>query len=547
MTLVVGRRGCLLFGGLHVVPLGVGRIGVFPELIVVAGRHLDVALDAVDELVVVHVGGPELVVVLLRAVAVVASARVVVLVCLFRHAHLAFALRMVVAQRQMHVEVGQEVEAVVGVETAHEARHVGRRFVVVQQADRIARCAGDGHAVGIGRLIVAQERVVARIDWSARIVSCTAPDGVGVGETGVAVGLLEVDIEFQVVVEQCGRQRKAAGVARHIVGLEDAVLIAVAERQAVGQHAELAGDAQIVVGTESGLEDFVVPVGVNIRVEQRLLAVCAIGRNQTDHVVAAYHVGRLGARLQRIGGREGDFRLLAVGALLGRDDDDAVRCTRAVDCGRCGILQDGHALDVVRVDERQEVATAAHAAAHLHRHTVEHDERVVGGIERCTSTDSDCAAGRWRSAAVHDLHAAHLAVDELLGRIDDALVEVLAAHARHRTCQVALALHAVADDDGLLQDSLVLLQLNLDAARCRDRHGLRLVAHERHADGLCAATQRQREVAVVVCNHALRAAHFGDGCANQGLSCFIGHSARQFSALGQCDGRNEQQQAQDAE
>ena len=74
--------------------------------------------------------------------------------------------------------------------------------------------------------------------------------------------------------------------------------------------------------------------------------------------------------------------------------------------------------------------------------------------------NSSANINRWGATAVDDLHAAHLAVDQLFGRVDDALVEVLAAHIRDGAREVALSLHAIADGHGLLE--YVLIRFHLD-------------------------------------------------------------------------------------
>ena len=72
------------------------------------------------------------------------------------------------------------------------------------------------------------------------------------------------------------------------------------------------------------------------------------------HVLAHHAQGMLVVHVEVRGGR-------ALVALLGGDYDNAVGCARTVDGGGGGVLEDGEALDVVRVDGRQGVAGAAHA------------------------------------------------------------------------------------------------------------------------------------------------------------------------------------------
>ena len=452
VTLVVSGRRCLLFLRVGVVQFEVGGVGVFPILIVVAHGDVDVALDVFEVFVVVEVDRCEAVGVLLRAVVVVAALGQVVLVGRRRHEDVAFAPRIVESQGDMGVEFGQEVEAVVGIQAPHIAPHVARGMVVFEQSQRVGRGTGDGHAVGIGRLVISEERFLSRTDGREGAVGGPAPERERVGEAVVAARGFGVDDQFQVIVEQRGREREASRVPGHVVGAQNAVLVAVAERQAVRQEAaQLAGYTYIIVGAEGLSVDHVVPIGVDIGVEQRLLGVRPLRVHQVVHLSAAHHGGRPGPVRHRVGRGEADAGAARCGPFLGRDEDDAIGSARSVDGGGGRILEDCHVLDVVRIDQRQEVAAATDARAHLHGHAVEHDERVVAGIERSSAADADGASGRRRAAAADDLHAAHLAVDELFGRIDHALVEVLAAHVAHRAREVALALHAIADDDHLAE------------------------------------------------------------------------------------------------
>ena len=476
MTLVVGGGCRLHLCRLSVVQLGVGGISVFPCLVIVTGRDLDVALDAVEVSAIIEIECKEPVAVPLRTVAVVAASCVVILVGFVWHIDVSPAARPVIAERKVGMESRQETEAVVRIEAADGTVDFACGVIVVKQSGRIPRGTVDRDAVGIGRLIVAEESIAAGIHRRAGIVRGTAPDGLRIGKTVVAASAFQIDVQLEAVIQEHGSERDAAGVAGHVVGPQYTVLAARTERQTVRYRTSPAGDAEVVVRSESGMEYFFVPVGVDTVVEQRLLAVIAVSAHQTVQLVTCNHVSRPGGSLEGVRRGERDLRADGTGALLGGDDDDTVGGTRSVDGRRGRILEDGHALDVVRIDETQEVSAAGNRPADLHGHAIEDNQRVVGRIERRTATDADRTAGRRRTAAADNLHTAHLAVDKCLGRIDDTLVEILAVHTRHRTGQVALALYAVADDDCLLQNMFVRFKRDGKRSAGRNLHRLRLVA-----------------------------------------------------------------------
>ena len=206
-------------------------------------------------------------------------------------------------------------------------------MIVFEQSEWVSRRSVDGHAVGIGSLRVAKEGVCARIDRREGAHRRSAPDSTGVGEACVALRAFDIDVQLEMVVKEYGGQRETSRVACHIIGAEYTVLVADTERQAVRQKSNLAGYAEVVVGTKSGMEDLIVPVGIDIGVEQCFLTVGAISADEVVHLVTGDHVGRLRTRLQRVGRRERDLRTLGVDTFLSRDDDDTVGGTRAVDSG----------------------------------------------------------------------------------------------------------------------------------------------------------------------------------------------------------------------
>ena len=78
-------------------------------------------------------------------------------------------------------------------------------------------------------------------------------------------------------------------------------------------------------------------------------------------------------------GLERDAGLAGVPASAGSDDDHTVRCAGSVDRSRRGVLEDGHALDVGRVDGVEVACRDGHA--------VQDVQRRGPGIDRVGSSD----------------------------------------------------------------------------------------------------------------------------------------------------------------
>ena len=70
---------------------------------------------------------------------------------------------------------------------------------------------------------------------------------------------------------------------------------------------------------------------------------------------------------------------------------DTIGCARAVDCRRRCVLEHGERIDVVRVEHIKRVGHSLTSVV-CDRNTVNHDERVVGGVEGSGTADTDCRA-----------------------------------------------------------------------------------------------------------------------------------------------------------
>ena len=100
-------------------------------------------------------------------------------------------------------------------------------------------------------------------------MSCTAPDGIRIGKTGIAVCSLQVDVKLQVIVQQSWGQREATCITRHVICFQDTILVAVTERQTVWQIVrQFARNAKVVVRSKSCSENLVVPISIHIIVQK---------------------------------------------------------------------------------------------------------------------------------------------------------------------------------------------------------------------------------------------------------------------------------------
>ena len=135
---------------------------------------------------------------------------------------------------------------------------------------------------------------------------------------------------------------------------------------------------------QRGTVDLVLPVGVGFAQGCQSLFLAGIAFiNLGNKVAVLVSVHDLNALFLLAPGHTtvvGNARTLSAAAFLGGDDDDTVRTTATIDGGCRGVLEDVEALDVLGVDDGQTIGETFHTLV-VHGHTVDHDQRVVAGVQ----------------------------------------------------------------------------------------------------------------------------------------------------------------------
>ena len=205
---------------------------------------------------------------------------------------------------------------------------------------------------------------------------------------------------------------------------------------------------ETVLLAPAGLESGVVPVGIG--------AVVVVGSQQfigdvtdifliLDIFLGTEDIGLLAQGLHREAAVVGDMgRAFLTG--LGGDEHDTVTGLRTVDGGGGGVLQDLDGLDHGRIQILDVV----------HLQTIDDEERSdVAGVGGVTA-DTDVSALARSTGGVDDLDTGGLALQGGGGVGGGTVLQVLGTDRCHGAGQVALALDAVTDDDGLIQEFSVL-------------------------------------------------------------------------------------------
>ena len=101
---------------------------------------------------------------------------------------------------------------------------------------------------------------------------CTADGRAAVGVGCLRIHSLGVQVDGQVVIEECRRQVDAGRVALVVAGLHHTVLVGIAEAHAVRHVLEAAADGDVMVSADGRAVDFVLPVSVG----EQVIAVCIV-------------------------------------------------------------------------------------------------------------------------------------------------------------------------------------------------------------------------------------------------------------------------------
>ena len=233
-----------------------------------------------------------------------------------------------------------------------------------------------------------------------------------------------------------------------------------------------------MVVAEGCAENLILPVGVCIAQLGNVQALDT--SHQTLVLCRIQHVILLG------NGRNGDVAIVgqmrnrgSLFALLGGDDDHTVRCARTINSCSRGVLQNGERLNVVRVDHSHHV-THTCCCTIGDGQSVDNQQRVIAGIQRSTTTNTNLGSGTWRTTAGDNVNTGNLTNKHIRGVVGDTLTHVVWLHGCDRTSQVVLLSAAITNDNHVLQNVLVFLQGDHQLAGGLD--GSRLIAYIRNGD-----------------------------------------------------------------
>ena len=195
-----------------------------------------------------------------------------------------------------------------------------------------------------------------------------------------------------------------------------------------------------------------------------------------------------------------------LGALSGGDENHTVSTAGTVDGGRCGILQDGHGLDVL----------GRQAAEFTAGNAVDHHQRSVAGVQGSGATDLKVRAGvRVGTLAGNDVETGHFTREHGHGVVGGAPEEIFAVDLYDGGRQFLLGQGAVANHDYVIQKFAVFFQP--DGRRdLLGRENLCCIADATDFHQCFGGRDAQDVVAVQPGGRAIGRALFHDSGANDG-------------------------------
>ena len=351
---------------------------------------------------------------------------------------------------------------------------------------------------------------------------CRVTDGILVRIAVVSIHELTVDVELQVVIQQRRIQRHTRRCPLEVTRLQNTVLVRVAHTHAVRHILQATLHGHAVVRTHSRMEYLRLPVSVaEVQQAGSLRVLSVIADNEFPVRVTVQHVQPLFLHAQAHVAVIAHLRSHARPSLLRRDDDHTVTATAAIDGRSRGVLQHGEALDIVRVHHRERVRSTLDTLV-VHRQAVDHDQRVVRGVQRRTATNTDSSTTTRSTATVGHVHTGNLTLHHVLCACNHTVVLLVRLQRRHRTRQVVFTGNTITNDNNLVQQRCVILKKNLQVSSSLNR--CRLIADVADRD-VSTRVSFQHEVTVEVGHRGVLCAVHAYRCADNCFACSIFHMA----------------------
>ena len=175
------------------------------------------------------------------------------------------------------------------------------------------------------------------------------------------------------------------------------------------------------------------------------------------------HVGATPVSLEVVVGLPG-------ATALGRDDDDPVSCTRAIEGCSTSVLDDGDILDVVGVDRREWAhpplgVVEDRGAAVIDRYPVDDVEWIATSVDRAETTDTHRSDATGLTRVRVHCYPCDSPSELIFEGCGGHVLHVLRGDGRSRACEGGLAGVPIPRDDDVLDHLLFSLEGDLHLTR----------------------------------------------------------------------------------
>ena len=221
----------------------------------------------------------------------------------------------------------------------------------------------------------------------------------------------------------------------------------------------------MMVGTDGRTEDFILPVGIGRTQRRRqliaknLLSVCPVFVS-IQYIVFLLNGG--------YGNRTvvADFRSLTTLSFFRSDNNDTVGSTGAINgCSR-SIFQYRKRLNIFRVHHRKPVRHTFDPAV-IDGQSVNHNQRIVAGIQGRTSTDTNLCTSTRSSVIGNHTHTGYLSSQHILCIGGNTLTQFIRLDSCYRTGGIILLHRTVTDNHHIIQHFRIILKRHIHGSLCR--------------------------------------------------------------------------------
>ena len=301
---------------------------------------------------------------------------------------------------------------IIQLQITQTTRGLSTIVILFQHGQRIdtGQCIGVvlGDSIGFGSSFPSPVSVIPTtiiINRFGRIEKGRSGNRPAFGKTSLVNGTFNIDIDRQMVVKELRTQVKGSCITTIMGSTQRTFLIIETQRCTERQETHFTGYTDILVGSQSHVEDLVLPIG-------RLFGIlanhgsCCITQSCSRWILLGYcptefisfhYLYPLVRVLHGIGTGIVHFDSVLT-PLLGRNDNHPIRSPRAED-GRCrSVLQYGESFNIIRVDSCQGIGSSW-CSIIGNRNAIDYNQRIVRGIQRSPTTDTQGTSGSRLSVA----------------------------------------------------------------------------------------------------------------------------------------------------